>query len=69
MGTEEKWYTIYNAETDEFLCCGTGRECSKFLDMTLASFHSMICRTKNGTNKKYEVLIEPLRGVEENDYD
>lgn len=54
------WYTVWNKETDEFLCSGPAKECAKILGFANANtFLSSIRNcTRRGTMHKYFVLRE-----------
>ena len=54
------WYTVYKAEGDEFLVCGTSEDCAKFFECTVNTFHSMVSHVKTGRNTAYCVVVEGL---------
>lgn len=63
-----KYYAIYDSETDELLATGTSEQCRRALGFSSRnSFYSVVCRSRKGTNKKYEVTVLQENGYE-NDY-
>lgn len=55
------WYTVYGAQTDELLACGSAAKCARTLGLALASFYSALSRTRKGLNQKYHIMTEHLK--------
>lgn len=53
--TPEAYYAIYNKE--ELVFVGNTKECSKFLEITQASFYCLVTRTRNGIIKGRKYLV------------
>lgn len=55
-----RYYTVWNAKTDELIACGTAEECATVMGRSIADFHTMVSRVRSGKNKKFVVLVEDL---------
>ena len=53
------YYAVYLRKTDELVCSGSARECASVLNMTKRTFHSMVCKARQGIVKKWDVYTEP----------
>lgn len=53
-----KYYTVYDARTDDILAFGESMQCAKMLGITHASFYSMASRVRKGKCDKYALVIE-----------
>lgn len=51
----KKRYTFYDRKTTQFMCEGTLEECAAVLGLSMSGMHSIVCRARQGTYKKYEV--------------
>ena len=51
----KKRYAFYNRKTTQFVCEGTLEECAAVLGLSMSGMHSIVCRARQGTYKKYEV--------------
>lgn len=57
---KQHMYTVWSAETDHLLCCGTAPECAEILGFRDVSiFYQTISKTKAGKTNKYIFLVEP----------
>ena len=54
-----KYYAIYLRETDELVCAGSSKECQEQLGMSKSTFHALVCKTRKGMLKKWDVYVEP----------
>lgn len=57
-----RWYTVYDAKTDEIVASGTSAQCARALGYkTTNSFVSGVCNTnKCGVHKKYRFFVERI---------
>ena len=53
-----RYYTVWNAKTDELVADGTAAECAAIMGRSRTDFYTMVSRVKRGINKKYVVLVE-----------
>lgn len=56
-----RWYTVYDAATEEVLASGTSAQCAKALGLTVNSFHCALSHARAGTQHKYEFLVEEIK--------
>jgi len=61
----KKYYTIYDAESDEVIAHGTARECAKKMNLTIESFYCAVGRARSGKRKKYVVVEEDIESIDE----
>lgn len=54
------WYTIYDADTDDLIACGSARDCANIMGTSVSNIHSLISRVKSGYNRKYTIVREDL---------
>lgn len=52
------YYAVYLRKTDELVCSGSARECANHLGMNKTTFHAMVCKTRKGQIKKWDVYTE-----------
>lgn len=53
------WYTVYNAK-DEVIAIGPAHACAKVLGYTLASFHTVLSRVRQGNHSRLTVVVEDI---------
>jgi hypothetical protein len=63
-GTPHNYYAIYLRKTDELVCSGTAKECMAQLGITASAFRTLVCRSRSGEIKKWDVYIEPYEEVD-----
>lgn len=56
-----RWYTVYDAATEEILASGTSSQCAKALGLTIGSFYCAVYRSQADIQHKYEVLVEEIK--------
>ncbi len=55
-----KYYTVYDANTDELITHGTAKECAEKMNLTIESFYCAVGRARSGKRKKYTVVEEDV---------
>jgi hypothetical protein len=60
-GSPHYYYALYLSKTDELVCSGSARECMEQLGISKNAFHTLVCRSRNGEIKKWDVYIEPYK--------
>ena len=61
MKRPHKYYTVYNAKTDEIIASGTSGKCAEMMGTSLKGFYSIVSRTKDGKIKKYEIVVDRVK--------
>lgn len=59
------YYAVYLRKTDELVACGSAKECMEQMGITKSAFHTLVCRSRNGEIKKWDVYIEPYKDAVE----
>lgn len=54
------YYTIYEKDTDTVVAFGSSEDCQKMLKCSKSYFYCLINRNRNGKNKTYNIVIEPM---------
>lgn len=60
-GTPHYYYAIYLRKTDELVASGTSKECMEQMGISENTFYALICKSRSGAIKKWDVYIEPYR--------
>ena len=58
-GTPQKYYALYLRKTDELVCSGSAKECMAELGISKSAFHTLVCKSRSGKIKKWDVYVEP----------
>lgn len=60
-GTPHYYYAIYLRKTDELICTGSAKECAEQMGISINAFRTLVCRSRNGEIKKWDVYAEPYK--------
>lgn len=52
------YYTVYRNRDESIAATGTARQCAEALDTSVDCFYCLVCRTRNGRNRKWSVVVD-----------